>query len=95
MSATGSPVLAAAGSGDLLSGIAGTLLAQLDDAVAAGACAAWAHGRAAELASIGHTSIRGIALKRVERALSDVWPGGEPSPDYPVLAELPAIRDQA
>ncbi|HEX6964698.1 MAG TPA: NAD(P)H-hydrate dehydratase [Gemmatimonadaceae bacterium] len=95
VSATGSPVLAAAGSGDLLSGIAGTLLAQLDDAVAAGACAAWAHGRAAELASIGHASIRGIALKRVERALSDVWPGGEPSPDYPVLAELPAIRDQA
>jgi NAD(P)H-hydrate epimerase len=95
VSATGNPVLAAAGSGDLLSGIAGTLLAQLDDAVAAGACAAWAHGRAAELATQGRATIRGITLKRVERALSDVWPGAAITPEYPVLAELPAVRDRA
>lgn len=51
VSASGTPVLAAAGSGDILSGIAGTLLAQTGDALTAGAIGAWIHGRAAELAS--------------------------------------------
>lgn len=51
VSASGTPVLAAAGSGDLLSGIAGTLLTQLDDAPVAGAAAAWIHGHAGELAA--------------------------------------------
>jgi NAD(P)H-hydrate epimerase len=51
VSAAGTPALATAGSGDLLGGIAATLLAQTKDAHAAGACAAWVHGRAAELAA--------------------------------------------
>jgi NAD(P)H-hydrate epimerase len=50
VSAAGTPILAVAGSGDVLSGIAGTLLTQIDDALLAGAMAAWIHGRAAELA---------------------------------------------
>ena len=94
VSAAGTPVLAAAGSGDLLSGIAGTLLAQLDDPLVAGACAAWAHGRAAELAGAGRT-IRGITLRHVERSLTDAWPSAGPVSAYPVLAELPAVRDSA
>ncbi|HEX5438671.1 MAG TPA: NAD(P)H-hydrate dehydratase [Gemmatimonadaceae bacterium] len=91
VSATGTPALAAAGSGDLLSGIAGTLLAQLDDPVAAGACAAWAHGRAAELANDSRT-IRGVTLRDIERSLSIAWPSGARVPRYPVLADLPAAR---
>jgi NAD(P)H-hydrate epimerase len=51
VSAAGTPVLATAGSGDVLSGIAGTLLAQIGDAGIAGAAAAWIHGHAAELAA--------------------------------------------
>ena len=50
VSAAGTPALAAAGSGDLLGGIAATLLAQTGDAHRAGAAAAWVHGRAAEIA---------------------------------------------
>jgi len=53
VSASGTPALAAAGSGDLLGGIAATLLAQLGDALRAGAAAAWVHGRAAEIAESG------------------------------------------
>jgi hydroxyethylthiazole kinase-like uncharacterized protein yjeF len=51
VSASGTPVLAAAGSGDILSGIAGTLLAQTGNALVSGAIGAWIHGRAAELAA--------------------------------------------
>jgi ADP-dependent NAD(P)H-hydrate dehydratase / NAD(P)H-hydrate epimerase len=51
VSAAGTPVLATAGSGDVLSGIAGTLLVQIGDAAIAGAAAAWIHGHASELAA--------------------------------------------
>ncbi|MDE3172157.1 MAG: NAD(P)H-hydrate dehydratase, partial [Gemmatimonadota bacterium] len=53
VSASGTPALATGGSGDLLSGIAATLVAQMDDPTEAAACAAWVHGRAAELAQLG------------------------------------------
>jgi NAD(P)H-hydrate epimerase len=89
VSAAGTPALATAGSGDVLGGIAATLLAQMDDAAEAGACAAWAHGRAAELA--GDATTRGVTLGEVERALADVWWDRVPSPAYPVLLELPAV----
>lgn len=92
VSAAGTPALAAAGSGDLLAGIAGTLLAQHGDALAAGACAAWIHGRAAELAQ-GERRARGVTLDDVERAISQVWTAGENAPCYPVLAELPPVDD--
>ena len=52
VSAAGNPVLAAAGSGDILSGITGTLAAQIDQPHEAAAVAAWMHGRAAERASL-------------------------------------------
>src|SRR5690606_22934390 len=61
VSATGTAALATAGSGDLLAGIAGTLLAQRPEcALEAVAAAAWAHGRAGELASAA--GVRGVLL---------------------------------
>jgi len=90
VSAAGTPALAAAGSGDLLAGIAATLLAQLGDPLAAGACAAWVHGRAAELATAGR-GVRGVTLDDVTRAIPDAWPRGAPPPAYPVLVELPRV----
>ncbi len=92
VSAAGTPALAAAGSGDLLAGIAATLLAPGGDAAAAGACAAWVHGRAAELVSAGRPA-RGVTLDEIERAISSVWAFREPAPAAPVLAELPAAGD--
>lgn len=56
VSASGTPVLATGGSGDLLTGIAVTLLAQVGHASIAAACAAWVHGRAAELVQLGAPS---------------------------------------
>lgn len=89
VSATGTPVLATGGSGDLLAGIAGTLLAQIDDPLDAAACAAWMHGRAAELA--GACTVRGATLDDVVAALARVWNEPVPGPRPPVLAELPAV----
>jgi hydroxyethylthiazole kinase-like uncharacterized protein yjeF len=88
VSATGTPALATGGSGDLLSGIAGTLVAQMDDTLDAAACAAWVHGRAAEIADRG--GARGTTLTDVVEALGR-W--NEPTAPVrpPVLAELPAI----
>lgn len=91
VSAAGTPALAAAGSGDLLSGIAATLLGQLGEPLHAGACAAWAHGRAAELACEGGTA-RGITLADVLDALPSAWRGTSVTPLLPVLAQLPAVH---
>jgi len=92
--AAGTPALAAAGSGDLLSGITATILAQTGRAAASGAVAAWAHGRAAELACAQRRTVRGVTLDHVERALSAVWSVGEPSREPRVLAELPSVGDR-
>ncbi len=91
VSAAGTPALAAAGSGDLLSGIAATLLVQLPDPLRAGACAAWAHGRAAELAC-GGSGARGITLHDVLVTLPRVWRERGVTPVLPVLAQLPAVH---
>lgn len=108
VSAAGTPALAAAGSGDLLGGIAATLLAQMSDPLAAGAAAAWVHGRAAEIAQWGRArggekrgrgawsdvgGARGITLADIEEAISKVWREESRPPVYPVLAELPAVGE--
>ena len=85
--ARGTAALGTGGSGDLLDGIAGTMLAQLGDPVAAACCAAWVHGRAAELCGY----VRGTTLEDVIYALPRAWNEGEPAPALPVLAELPAV----
>lgn len=87
ISAEGTPALATAGSGDVLSGICGTLLAQLGDALSAGAAGAWLHGRAGERAS-AH-GVRGATLDDVLEALARGWSLSSAPTRYPVLAELP------
>ncbi len=91
VSATGTPVLATAGSGDVLGGIVATLLAQGSDARSSAAAAAWIHGRAAEIA--GAENVRGVNLNDVIEALRDAWRLEMPPLAAPVLAELPAVGE--
>lgn len=85
--ARGTAALGTGGSGDLLDGIAGTILAQAQDATIAGCTAAWVHGRAAEFCE----HVRGTSLDDVLYALPRAWNEIEPPPERPVLAELPAV----
>lgn len=87
--ARGTPALATAGSGDVLAGMAATLLTQLGDPLRAGACAAFVHGRAAELAD-PHRVTRGVDLGDIVRALGEAWRAWPARPVPPVLLELPA-----
>ncbi|HEV2017951.1 MAG TPA: NAD(P)H-hydrate dehydratase [Gemmatimonadaceae bacterium] len=85
--ARGTAALGTGGSGDLLAGIAGTMLAQTLDAPTSACCAAWVHGRAAEFCEY----VRGTTLEDVLYALPRAWNEGEPPVNPPVLAELPAV----
>lgn len=92
VSATGTAALATAGSGDVLSGIAGTMLAQIGHASSAGAIAAWIHGRAAErVPLLPRSGVRGISLDDVIAELRDAWAFDRRPSRYPVLAELPEL----
>ena len=86
--ARGTAALGTGGSGDILAGIGGTLLAQTADALAAATCSAWIHGRAAELCEY----VRGTTLEDVLYALPRAWNEAEPVPEPPVLAKLPAVE---
>jgi NAD(P)H-hydrate epimerase len=85
--ARGTAALGTGGSGDLLAGIAGTMLAQTQDALTSASCAAWVHGRAAEFCEY----VRGTTLEDVLYALPRAWNEDEPQVNPPVLAELPAV----
>ena len=85
--ARGTAALGTGGSGDLLDGIAGTMLAQAQNETVAGCCAAWVHGRAAEFCEY----VRGTTLEDVLYALPRAWNELEPPPEPPVLAQLPAV----
>ena len=89
--AEGTPVLATGGAGDVLGGIAATLLAQTGNAPLAGALAAFAHGRAAAL--VHARQVRGFTLDDVLAALPSVWSLQVPAPRPPVLVELPAVGE--
>ncbi len=65
--------LATAGSGDVLAGIAGTALASGLTAADAGACAAWFHARAAELASEGGPLVALDIAHAVPRAIATLF----------------------
>ena len=71
--ASGTAALATGGSGDVLTGMTATLLAQMPDdrdrAIDGAACAAFIHGRAAELTKY----VRGVTLADVLEALPRAW----------------------
>ncbi|MEO8576387.1 MAG: NAD(P)H-hydrate dehydratase [Gemmatimonadales bacterium] len=69
VSAAGTAALATGGSGDVLTGIVGTLIAQMPSSAEAAACAAFIHGRAAELCGI----VRGTTLDDILHALPAAW----------------------
>jgi hydroxyethylthiazole kinase-like uncharacterized protein yjeF len=91
VSATGTPLLAAAGSGDLLTGMVATLLGQIGDPFVAAASAAWVHGRAAWLVQRGGGRVRGATLDDVLAMLPRAWSLRAGPSRYPVLLELPEI----
>ena len=95
VAASGTPLLAAAGSGDLLAGMVGTLLAQIQDPMAAAACAAWVHGRAAWLVHRRQRGVRGFALAHVLAQLPRAWTVQSTPTRAPVLLELPDIMPPA
>jgi NAD(P)H-hydrate repair Nnr-like enzyme with NAD(P)H-hydrate dehydratase domain len=85
--ARGSAALGTGGSGDILTGIGGTLLAQIEDPVTSACCSAWIHGRAAELCAY----VRGTTLEDVLYSLPRAWNETESTPEPPVMAALPAV----
>jgi NAD(P)H-hydrate epimerase len=93
--AAGNPGLATGGSGDTLSGIIATWLAQGVAPALAAAAAALAMGEAADLAA-RRTTARGLRPMDVTSALPDVWRRWEllrlspPAMVAPVIHELPA-----
>ncbi|MGH7654211.1 MAG: NAD(P)H-hydrate dehydratase, partial [Gemmatimonadaceae bacterium] len=91
VSASGTPVLAAAGSGDILGGMVATLLAQGSEARASASAAAWVHGRAAEIAGAGRA--RGVDVYDVLTALREAWRLEAPPAGPTVLCELPAVGE--
>jgi hydroxyethylthiazole kinase-like uncharacterized protein yjeF len=88
VSPRGTAALGTGGSGDILAGIAGTLLAQTSDPTTAAACAAWVHGRAAELCEYA----RGTTLEDVLYALPRAWNDDDLPLAPPVMARLPAVE---
>ena len=92
VSSSGTPVLATAGSGDVLAGVAATLLAQTGDPFLSGACSAWIHGRSGEIANAGRP-VRGVTVHDVLDGLGHAWRLTSSSPSAPVMAELPAITE--
>jgi hydroxyethylthiazole kinase-like uncharacterized protein yjeF len=85
--AAGTPALATGGSGDALGGMVATLLAQGCEPAVAAACAAWVHGRAAELTP----GVRGFRLLDIVDRLAEAWAIDPPPPAYPVIASLAAL----
>lgn len=71
---TGTPWLATAGSGDVLSGLAGALLAGGLSGVDAGSVAAYLHGLAGRLAA-GRLAAGGapVVAQEVAAALPEAW----------------------
>lgn len=68
---SGAPWLSTAGTGDVLAGILGALIAaDADDLAAAAASAAWVHGRAGSAASARHAGGPLVALEVAEAAAS-------------------------
>ncbi|MGK2960789.1 MAG: NAD(P)H-hydrate dehydratase [Gemmatimonadaceae bacterium] len=90
VSAAGTAALATGGSGDVLTGMTGTLLAQVSgdgsgaDPAEVATCAAFVHGRAAEIC--GH--VRGVTLADILSAMPAAWSLRPRQTDKGVLAWL-------
>jgi len=69
---TGNPGMASGGTGDVLAGLVGALLAGGLPPFDAARAGAWAHGRAGDLAArrLGH---RGLLAADLADALGEVW----------------------
>jgi ADP-dependent NAD(P)H-hydrate dehydratase / NAD(P)H-hydrate epimerase len=90
----GTPMLATGGSGDCLTGIIATLMAQGASAEHAAVVGATVHGRAAEVATAAQGGVRGGTLETVLAAMPEIWASlaSPPTPLAPgVLAVLPAV----
>jgi NAD(P)H-hydrate epimerase len=95
VSAAGTAALATGGSGDVLTGVVGTLLAQLAVKGAKtwlppgeiAALAAFIHGRAAELCG----PVRGTTLDDILLAMSDAWNEGPADLPDDLLTCVPAV----
>ncbi|MGY1770697.1 NAD(P)H-hydrate dehydratase [Blastococcus sp. SYSU D00813] len=74
---TGTPWLATAGTGDVLSGIAGALLATGLPPAEAAAVAAHVHGRAAQLAAADGPLVAGDLVRRLPGTLARLHRGGD------------------
>ena len=90
--ARGTALLATGGSGDLLTGIIGALLASGSSARAAAVLGAVAHGTAAEIATRDAGGVRGLTLEAVLNALPAAWRGmSHPATlQRDILSELPS-----
>jgi len=90
--ARGTAMLATGGSGDMLAGIIGALLAQGVSAHDAAMLGATAHGVAAEIATATAQTIRGVTLEDLLLALPSAWRvmANPAHRDPAVIAELPA-----
>jgi hydroxyethylthiazole kinase-like uncharacterized protein yjeF len=96
VTAAGNQALAMGGSGDLLSGIAGALLAQGLSPLHAGAVAAIAHGVAAEQAVRTNGGWRGVTIDFLLQMISQVWnadgaPASLLTHPAPLLLTLPPV----
>ncbi|MDQ1480088.1 MAG: ADP-dependent NAD(P)H-hydrate dehydratase / NAD(P)H-hydrate epimerase [Actinomycetota bacterium] len=75
---TGTPALATAGTGDVLSGVIGALLAQGVDPVAAAATGAYVHGRAARAAPSSPDIVASDLVPALPRTLQVLRTGRDP-----------------
>jgi hydroxyethylthiazole kinase-like uncharacterized protein yjeF len=90
VNATGTPWLATAGSGDVLSGLAGSLLAQGLAPPDAAAAAAYLHGLAARLAAVGEETPAEDIAEPGQHVDLPGTPAGAPIGASDVLRALPA-----
>lgn len=73
---TGSAALATGGTGDVLAGLVGSLLAQRHEAWSAACLSVWLHGRAGDLWHRDHPQGAGLSAVRLAALLPRAWPGG-------------------
>jgi NAD(P)H-hydrate epimerase len=90
--AAGNPGLATGGSGDTLSGLIGTFLAQQLDPTEAAALGAQVMGRAADLAAL-RVSARALRPMDVAAALPDLWRGWTVAERHPVPIRPPILHE--